>query len=103
MWVAVDFDGTLVKLDHNWRTDNGIGEPIKPMVDFVKDMLFKGVDVKIFTARASMPELIPPIQDWCEEHLGQRLEVTNVKDFGCVAIYDDIAFKVETNTGRIIG
>jgi len=48
-------------------------------------------------------DVITPIQDWCEEHLGKRLPVTNVKDFGMIQCYDDRAVQVEMNTGRIVG
>lgn len=74
------------------------------MVARVKQFLKNGQKVKIFTARAfqaSQEELLV-IQDWCEEHIGEPLEITNVKDFGMVALYDDRAFRVEFNTGKIL-
>ena len=39
------------------------------------------------------------IQDWCREHLGRILQVTNRKTFSTVEIWDDRAVQVEKNTG----
>ena len=90
-----------------------IGEPIPSMVERVKRMLAAGKTVKIFTARIhghGMPligggteDVVTPIKKWCLKHLGQELEVTNVKDFGMVTLYDDRCIQVEKNTGRLIG
>jgi hypothetical protein len=111
-WIAFDLDGTLAKYDE-WRGIEHIGEPIAPMVERVKEFLRDGRDVKIFTARMhghGMPDLkggtvdvVTPIEQWCEKHIGQKLPVTNVKDFAMVALYDDRCVQVETNTGHILG
>jgi hypothetical protein len=37
------------------------------------------------------------IQDWTEKHIGQRLEVTCVKDPGMELLYDDKAVRVVLN------
>jgi hypothetical protein len=42
------------------------------------------------------------IEDWCFEHLGTVLYITNVKDFGMVALYDDRAHGVCMNTGQLV-
>ena len=100
-WVGIDLDGCLAYYD-NWQGIEHIGEPIQPIQQLVKDMLARGIDVRIFTARAyEGPEAIPPIQAWCKKHLGQMLPVTNVKDFAMVALIDDRAIPVATNAGRI--
>jgi len=39
------------------------------------------------------------IEEWCRQHIGQVLEVTNVKDFGMIELWDDRAIQVESNTG----
>lgn len=43
------------------------------------------------------------IRAWCIEHLGQRLNITCVKDMGMIELYDDRAVQVEANTGRLVG
>ncbi len=104
-WIAVDFDGTLATYDGNFTIT---GQPIPRMVNRVKEMLRKGFDVRIFTARVSHQDqekrlaVEEAIAQWCETHIGQRLPITNVKDFHCIAIYDDKAYTVEKNTGRIL-
>lgn len=80
------------------------GEPIPLMVERVKRWLAEGREVRIFTARVAVPE--PErrlargfIVDWCRIHIGVALEVTNVKDFGMVELWDDRAVSVGLNTG----
>lgn len=107
-WIAVDLDGTLAHYD---RWDNGkIGKPIPAMVRRVKRWISEGQTVKIFTARASfhgiplpgggVADVITPIQEWCKEHLGAVLEVTDAKDFGTIEIWDDRAITVKVNEGE---
>ena len=31
------------------------------------------------------------IKRWCKQHIGRELEVTNVKDFGMIELWDDRA------------
>lgn len=45
-------------------------------------------------------DIITPIQDWCEEHIGVRLEVTDRKDFGMTELWDDRAVQIIPNTGE---
>lgn len=40
------------------------------------------------------------VQGWCALHLGTRLEVTALKDFGMIELWDDRAVHVEPGTGR---
>jgi len=111
-WIGVDLDGTLARYD-GWKGVDHIGEPITPMTVRVKEWLEDGKTVKIFTARVAghgMVDLstgkpvdaITPIKQWCKKHIGQELEVTNVKDFGLIELWDDRAVRVEMNTGRVI-
>lgn len=106
-WIGVDLDGTLAEY-HGWQGIDHIGDPIKPMQDRVKGWLAEGIKVKIFTARASEPDaealkaVISYIEEWCEEHLGQKLEVTCKKDFAMTDLYDDRCHRVEVNTGKIL-
>lgn len=100
-WIGVDLDGTLAHYD-GWQGVEHIGEPITPMVERVKSWLEQGIRVKIFTARVSGSdslEALIPIEQWCRKHLGQVLEVTNVKDFGMIDLWDDRAIQVQKNTG----
>ena len=99
-WVGFDLDGTLAEYD-GWRGATHIGAPVAPMVELAKEYLRQGTEVRIFTARSGDPAAEAAIVAWCEEHLGQRLVVTNTKDFECLRIFDDRAVQVETNTGRI--
>jgi hypothetical protein len=104
-WIGVDFDGTLAHYDR-WRGPTHLGKPIPKMVKLVQQMLAKGKTVKIFTSRVAEGEGRDPelsrrlIGDWTEKHVGQRLEVTNIKDPHMIECYDDRAIQVLTNTGR---
>lgn len=107
-WIGVDLDGTLAKYD-GWKSPTHIGEPIKPMLDRVKAWLAEGVEVRIFTARVhghlktelagGLVDTITPIENWCKTHIGQVLEVTNVKDFAMYELWDDRAVQIIPNTG----
>lgn len=103
-WVGVDLDRTLAYYDE-WRGVTHVGKPIPPMVEFVQNLLAQGEEVRIFTARCAPPndyeDVVSAVGDWCEEHIGVRLAATCTKDMYCKAIYDDIAYRVEENTGRI--
>ena len=103
-WIGVDLDGTLAHYDE-WEGIDVIGAPIAPMVNRVKSWLAEGIEVRIFTARVGGPSDLsaaarPPIEQWCREHIGQKLPVTATKDFGMYELWDDRAVQVECNTGR---
>ena len=98
-WIGVDLDGTLAFWDI-WRGIEHIGKPIPAMVLRVKNWLAKGIEVKIFTARACDVEAIPFIEKWCLEHIGKILPVTNMKDFDMIEIWDDRAIRVRENSGE---
>lgn len=102
-WVGVDLDGTLA-LYEDWKGAEHIGPPIPAMQDRVREWLAHGVVVKIVTARAAEgPAAVAAIEAWCKEHLGEVLPVTDRKDYGLIALYDDRAVAVEKNTGAILG
>ena len=108
-WIGVDLDGTLARYD-GWVEDPmQIGEPIPLMVDRVKKWLSEGREVRIFTARVGtqkddrvIPDVVEAIENWCLEHIGRKLQVTNLKDFGMLEFWDDRAVRVEKNTGKRI-
>ena len=107
-WIGVDLDGTLAVYD-GWTSETHIGPPIPRMVERVKDWLAAGVEVRIVTARVSkdagskIPEIVAAIENWCLEHLGAKLKVTNEKDYSMVALWDDRAVQVIKNTGMTLG
>ncbi|MBU2704413.1 hypothetical protein KCM76_00340 [Zooshikella marina] len=100
-WIGVDLDGTLARYDR-WRGPEHIGEPIKPMLERVKSWLMQGQEVRIFTARASIPEYIPHVERWLEKNGLAGLEITNVKDFRMIELWDDRCVQVMTNKGQPI-
>ena len=102
-WIGVDLDCTLAEY-HGWKVaDEPIGKPIRYMVERVKRWLDKGKTVKIFTARVDGDDGFQErkIKEWCKEHLGQELEVTNVKTRSMYELWDDRAITVQRNTGRV--
>ena len=108
-WIGVDLDGTLAEYD-GWQGPQHIGRPIQPMVDRVADWLKEGKAVKIMTARVSHDgtreriedanSALDAIQAWCVAVFGFPLEVTNIKDYGMVELWDDRAIQVIPNTGQ---
>lgn len=103
-WIGVDLDGTLAEYG-GWKGAGHIGAPVPAMLERVKAWISDGVEVRIFTARVSDndPETRIAIAQWCHEHVGQVLKVTNQKDYAMVELWDDRAVQVELNTGRPIG
>ena len=105
-WIGVDLDGTLARYD-GWKGIDHIGEPIEEMKARVLGWLGVGIEVRIFTARVGdqkdsrdVEAARKHVEDWCEKHIGTRLQVTNLKDFGMIELWDDRAVRVEFNTGR---
>lgn len=105
-WIGVDLDGTLAVYDH-WRDAEHIGEPVPAMLERVKRWLAAGHKVKIFTARVSPgPEALRAevaIASWLARVGLPALEVTCVKDYGMVGLWDDRAVQVLANTGQPVG
>lgn len=106
-WIGVDLDGTLA-VYRGWKGQGHIGEPVPAMQRRVKEWLANDQEVRIFTARvapmgrpdAEIEAERTAIQDWCEEHLGQRLEVTCCKDYGMIELWDDRCIQVIPNSGQ---
>ncbi len=100
-WYGVDLDGTLAYYDPE-NDPEYIGRPIPRMMAKVREWINLGITVKIFTARASQEDHIPPVQDWLEKNGLGDLEITCKKDFGMIRLFDDRARQVVENTGIII-
>jgi len=98
-WIGVDLDGTLAEYN-DWKGIEHVGEAVPAMLNRVKGWLAEGKKVKIFTARVTEgPEAIRYIHAWLTAQGLPELEVTNVKDFDMVALWDDCCVSVITNTG----
>lgn len=105
-WIGVDLDGTLAHYS-GWKGIDHIGAPVPRMMERVRAWLADGTTVKIFTARVSVPEpersdVVAAVHGWLTEHGLPPLQVTNVKDFGMVELWDDRAVRVRMNTGEVI-
>lgn len=103
-WIGVDFDKTLAKYESWEKNAHTLGHPILPMVERVKRWLARGIEVRVFTARAAHNSLrreldIELIKQWCRVHIGQELEVTAEKDFNMIELWDDRAVRVDDNLG----
>jgi hypothetical protein len=98
-WIGVDLDGTLAEYN-DWLGIEHIGKAITPMVERVKGWIAEGKKVKIFSARVTEgQEAIRCIQEWLVAQGLPLLEVTNVKDFDMVELWDDRCVSVIQNTG----
>ncbi|BCS53293.1 hypothetical protein [Geobacter sp. SVR] len=95
-WIGVDLDGTLAFYD-KWRGPEHIGAPILNMKNRVLAWIKEGKRVKIFTARATNPEQIPLITSWLQNNGLPALEITNIKDWLMVELWDDRAVGVVVN------
>ena len=104
-WIGVDFDGTLSEYK-GYANIKKPGPPVPAMVERVKEWLNNGITVKIFTARVcsmqSKEEIAQQrelIENWCIQYIGQKLEVTNEKDFMMTELWDNRAVGVIENRG----
>ena len=100
-WTGVDLDGTLAYHEPGDSVGT-IGHPIGPMMERVRQMIDNGERVKIFTARACDPGQIDLIRKWLRRQGLPELEITNIKDYNMVRLFDDRGIQVEANTGRLI-
>lgn len=97
-WIAVDLDGTLAYY-HSWRGLDHIGKPIKAMLERVRGWIAEGYEVRIFTARAASPELVPPVEAWLKKQKLGGLKVTNELDADCLEVWDDRCVQMIPNMG----
>lgn len=101
-WIGVDFDGTLAYTIKNRTDPYQVGEPIPEMINRIKDWVLKGFTVKLLTARMNKLSSTGH-EDWCNKHLGFKLECTNAKDGWMEVLWDDRAIQVLPDTGMPIG
>lgn len=113
-WYGIDLDHTMALYDRSSMGMGDIGEPIKPMIDFVNFLLERGDEVRVFTARAYLPPepsmrdyedhmaAHVAIENFCMEQYGKRLTITCMKDPYCIRLFDDIAVGIERDTGRFL-
>lgn len=108
--ILVDLDGTLA---HYEKWDGEVGPPIPAMMERVRGWLSAGWEVVIFTARVGALHLDEAtgeeiteavaqeikIKKWLLQNLGRELDVTAVKTFDVVEVWDDRAVRVERNMG----
>lgn len=100
-WIGIDLDGTLAQYCTG-DVISSIGEPVPAMLEFVKKLLQRGSEVRIFTARVAHDkneEQLTLIQNWTYAHLGVLLAVTATKDYGMIELYDDRAVGIVPNKG----
>lgn len=97
-WIGVDLDGTLAKAVRGLHPD-AIGPAVPQMLKRVRYWINTGRTVKIFTARAGEARQKLAVQKWCLRHGLPKLEVTNQKDHGMIALWDDRAVGVVHNLG----
>jgi hypothetical protein len=70
------------------------------MVERLKGWIAEGKKVKIFSARVTEgQEAIRYIHEWLAAQGLPMLEVTNIKDFNMVELWDDRCVSVISNTG----
>ena len=106
-WIGVDLDGTLAEYK-GFEGHEDIGNPVPAMLELVKGWLAEDIKVKIFTARVSGNTADAEraryyVKKWLEKECGiTDMEVTCIKDYYMVELYDDRAVQVEFNTGKIL-
>lgn len=107
-WVGVDLDATLA----HWNTGDDIrqiGAVIPRTKERVLELLAKGTQVRILTARVSpyghKPQGVAHqrllISKWLAANGLPELPVTHEKDYEMWYLLDDRAVQVEKNTGQL--
>lgn len=105
-WIGVDLDGTLAHYS-GWVGPDHIGPPVERMLARVREWLDEGREVRIVTARVSVPAQAASAREaidaWLMQHLGRTLPVTCEKDYGMIELWDDRCVQVVANTGDPVG
>ena len=100
-WIGVDLDRTLAEYN-DWHGPDDIGEPIPIMMARVRAWLESGAEIRIFTARAADPKMVPAVRQWLKDNGLGQLAITNEKDRHMITCWDDRCVQVEPNTGKRI-
>lgn len=100
-WIGVELDGTLAHFEKG-QDPKLIGEPVRPMYQRVREWLMAGIDVRLFSARASLPAMHPVLKAWLEKHQLAAMPVGFEKDFEMASFWDDRGVHVSPNTGNIV-
>jgi len=72
------------------------------MLQRVQRWIKMDIEVRIFTARASVDEHIPAVENWLEKNGLGGLKVTNQKDYKMLQLWDDRCVQVIPNTGELV-
>jgi hypothetical protein len=99
-WIGVELDGTLAHYESG-QPRLSIGEPVAKMYLRVKQWLMVGIDVRLFTARAADPQILPVIDAWLKRHQLDKMKLAFKKDFAMSQFWDDRGIHVVTNTGEL--
>jgi hypothetical protein len=92
-FYLVDLDDCLAKyIGPSGNTE--IGPPNPEIVYLVTYLHEIGHEVRLFTARAGVPDQISKIEKWLKDNNLEYMIITNVKDYGAIAIIDDKAVTV---------
>ena len=78
------------------------GVKVKIITARVSYALERGPDSGVLSTRAFVSNQEQNIRAWCLAHLGQELEITSVKDFHMIELWDDRCICVQKNTGKAI-
>ena len=90
-WIGIDIDGTLAHYD-GWRGPDHFGAVIEPMRVRLEQWRQSGVEVRIFTARACDPALVPSIQRWLDSLELGDIAITHRKDYHLLQVWDEFAY-----------
>jgi acyl carrier protein len=111
-WIGVGREGTLAEYGE-WKGPAHIGDPVPAMAERVKRWLTEGREVRIFTARvfhdgtdgrrADAITARRAILAWLEKNGFPTMEITCVKDYAMLELWDDRAVQVIPNTGEPVG
>lgn len=107
-WIGIDLDGTLAYYD-KWRGAEHIGAPVPAMAERMRRWVVdEGRNVRIFTARVSGPAdeaeaVRKAITAWLAKNALPLVEITNIKDYQMIELWDDRAIQVVSNTGEPVG
>ena len=109
--ICADLDGTLAYYDEVNFNPYEVGAPIKSMIQLMRSEMAKGIEVRIFTARAARGNnetdlmydaRMEPVIKFSLANFRKILPIVNYKTFATIAIYDDRAYQVLTNQGVVV-